>query len=313
MANACGTDPDGSQRNPLAAGGAQLFWRRLRIQLAIGMVTGVASGNAAAFCRTTTCDVSGGDCARDEQGCAIEGRALSWPSGCIPVSVEGGSRLRRISIGDVTHATTKALDTWTQAECGTGARPSLAFQVAATEPAPNELAGTSAVRFRDRDWPHHDLNTNVALTTLTIDKTTGHVIDADVELNSFAQPFFSDGSLSKYDLELVLLHEMGHVLGLGHSRASTSKMNAAYFEPSDGLRWLAGDDELGVCSAYPPTRSPVCAASLGDFSLCETLEECRWVALVMLSSCWAVFGVFWRYRYRVYASRRKAYGRPLGV
>jgi hypothetical protein len=271
------------------------------------------SEHALAYCRTTTCDVTSGECARDVHGCATVGHALSWPSGCIPVRVEGGSRLRGISVDDVRQAATKALGTWTQAECGGGSLPSLTFQVAATEDMKGVVDGASAVRFRDRDWPHHDLNTNVALTTLTIDKTTGHVLNADVELNSFAQPFFSDGSLSKYDLELVLLHEMGHVLGLGHSRAATSKMSASYFEPSHGLRWLSGDDELGVCSAYPPTRSPMCLATMGEFSLCETLEECRWVALALLCSCWGVFGVFWRYRYRVYVSRRKAHGRPLGA
>jgi len=268
---------------------------------------------ALGYCRTTTCDVEHAECARDAQGCALDGHALTWPSGCIPVRVEGGSQLRGISVGDVTHAASQALDTWTHAECAGGTAPSLAFRVEANEPpSDDDEVGASAVRFRDRDWPHHDLNTNVALTTLTIDKATGHVLDADVELNSFAQPFFSDGSLSKYDLQLVLLHEMGHVLGLGHSRAATAKMSAAYFEPNHGLRWLAGDDERGVCSAYPPTRAPVCAATVGGFSLCQTLEECRWVALVMLSLCWGVFGVFWRYRYRVDVLRRKAYGRPLG-
>lgn len=282
---------------------------RMRWMFACGVGLALSSGAARclAFCQTTTCDVAHEPCVRDAQGCAVDGHVLTWPSGCIPVRVEGGSPLRRISVGDVTQAASKALATWTQAECGSGGGPALAFDVAPQDSALS--AGASAVRFRDRDWPHHDLHTNVALTTLTIDKTTGHIMDADVELNSFSQPFFSDGSLTKYDLELVLLHEMGHVLGLSHSRAAASKMSAEYAEPRLGLRWLASDDEHGVCAAYPPTRSAVCSASVGGFALCETLEECRWVALVMLSLCWAVFGVFWRYRYRVYVSRRKGYSR----
>lgn len=286
-------------------------------RLSAGALCGVlgVSGHAAAYCRTTTCDVGGGECERDAQGCSSEGQTLIWPTGCVPVRIEGGSALRRISVDDLTLAATNALDTWTQAECGVGARPALAFDIVAADEAgsSSRAAGASAVRFRDQDWPHHDLNTNVALTTLTIDKTTGHVLDADVELNSFAQPFFSGGSLSRYDLELVLLHEMGHVIGLGHSSAVASRMSSHYFEPTHGLRWLAGDDELGVCSAYPPTRSPVCLATVGGFSLCETLEECRWVALFLLCACWAVFGIFWRYRYRVYVSHRKALGRPTGA
>lgn len=289
--------------------GRSSFAARWLAACGVGLALVCGGARCLAYCQTTTCDVAHEPCVRDAQGCAIEGRALVWPSGCIPVRVEGGSPLRGIDVGDVTQAATKALVTWTQAECGSGGGPALAFDVALQSPP--QSAGISAVRFRDQDWPHHDLHTNVALTTLTIDKATGHIMNADVELNSFSQPFFSDGSLTKYDLELVLLHEMGHVLGLGHSRAAASKMSAEYAEPRLGLRWLGSDDEHGVCAAYPPTRSAVCSASLGGFSLCETLEECRWVALLLLSSCWAVFGVFWRYRYRVYVSRRKAYARSV--
>lgn len=268
-----------------------------------GLYLALLADAAAAFCRTTTCDVSRMPCARDARGCSVDGIQLAWTEGCLRVGVEGGSRLRNISVADVAGATHNALATWSQATCvgprggGSGA-PALAFNVVPLERGAT-LTGAGAVRFRDRDWPHHDLHTNVALTTLTIDKDTGHIIDADVELNSFSQPFFSDGSLNRYDLELVLLHEMGHVLGLSHSSADDSRMTAEYAEPQHRQRWLSSDDEQGVCTAYPPTREPSCAVTTSALSLCETLEECRWVALVMLSMCWAVFGVLWRYRYRV--------------
>lgn len=268
---------------------------------------------AFGYCRTTTCDVTREACSRDELGCATEGLLLSWPSGCIPVRVEGGSQLRGIAMADVTEAANNALGTWTQAKCLHGTVPSLMFDVAPAESAVEARNGTSAVRFRDEDWPYHDLDANVALTTLTVDKITGNILDADVELNSFSKPFFSGGTLTKYDLELVLLHEMGHVLGLGHSGVDRSRMSAKYAEPSHGLRWLSDDDERGVCATYPPARSPQCLASVTRVSLCDTLEDCRWVALVLLSLCWGVFGVLWRYRYRVCGpSARKAVFRPLG-
>ncbi len=283
--------------------------RRSATYRAVGALSCLAwallADDAAGFCRTTTCDVSREPCARDAQGCALDGNGLAWSDGCLRVGVEGGSQLRGISVGDVASATANALATWSHATCGRPgvgawgpAGPALAFDVRSLERG-SSLVGGSAVRFRDRDWPHHDLHTNVALTTLTIEKSTGVIVEAAVELNSFSQPFFSDGSSNRYDLELVLLHEMGHVLGLSHSGVESSRMTAEYGEPEDRRRWLSNDDEQGVCSAYPPTRTPSCVAPGGTPSLCETLEECRWVALVMLSMCWAVFGVLWRYRYRV--------------
>jgi hypothetical protein len=272
---------------------------------AASLVCITAAPHAFAFCRTTTCDVAGGHCARDANGCSLDGSPLSWAHGCLQVNVESGSLLRGISRDEVAQATQQALLTWTQARCERS-EPALAFDVVASEE--HDKYGVGAIRFRDQDWPHHDLRTNVALTTLTIDKSNGRILGADVELNSFGQPFFKDGSSSRYDLELVLLHEMGHVLGLGHSSEENSRMRAEYREPVHRQRWLSHDDERGVCAAYPPTRAPSCLAA-GGISLCETLEECRWVALVLLSASWGVFGVLWRYRYGVWRRRASALGR----
>lgn len=264
--------------------------------LALALVSLSVPPHARAFCQATTCDVSQGDCLRDNQGCALVGRELTWTTGCVEMRVEGGSLLRGVSLGDVSDATSNALATWSQARCGSESTPAIAYAVVSGPlDDPNEASG--AVRFLDGEWPHHDLHSNVALTTLTVDRSTGHILRANVDLNSFAQPFFNDGALTRYDLELVLLHEMGHVLGLSHSRFEASRMSAQYAVPEHRQRWLSKDDEQGVCAAYPPTRAPSCLATVGPLSLCETLEECRWVALGLLTLCWSVFGLLWRYRH----------------
>jgi hypothetical protein len=274
--------------------------------LLLGFVCAVVIGghieDAWAFCRTTTCDVGHRKCVQDGMGCSAEGLTLTWSGHCVGVQVGEGSTTRGISATQVEQVVDRALSTWSQASCGHEQGPSFEFTVTS---APQALApafdGHNAVHFRDRDWPHHDLHTNVALTTLSIDRLTGRILDADIELNSFAQPFFSREQLSKYDLELVLLHETGHVLGLSHSSVGASKMAAEYAEPTNGLRWLATDDEQAICSVYPAAfAASTCSLSDGAFALCDTLEHCRWVAVVLLSMCWAVFAVLWRYRFQLY-------------
>lgn len=282
--------------------GPLLFLRGSLWKAAWAVCFWLGAADAIAFCRTTTCDVGQKACASDAMGCSTEGVPLTWDGHCVGVQVGGGSVTRRISASQVEEVVGRALNTWSQASCGHDQGPSFAFYVESSAHSLGaQLDGQNAVHFRDRDWPHHDLHSNVALTTLSIDRLTGRILDADVELNSFAQPFFSRTELSKYDLELVLLHETGHVLGLSHSKVGASKMAAEYAEPESGLRWLALDDEQAICHAYPSTFGvKTCSLSGGAFALCDTLEHCRWVAVVLLSLCWAVFGILWRYRFRLY-------------
>lgn len=268
----------------------------------LALALGLFPVRAFAYCRATTCDVAQTECARDAAGCSLDGVPLTWDGQCVGVNVGAGSVTRRISARQVEHAVRSAFGTWSQASCGHEQGPAFGYYVTSSDDALSPgLDGQNGVHFRDRDWPYHDLHSNVALTTLSIDRLTGRILDADVELNSFAQPFFSRSDFTKYDLELVLLHEAGHVLGLSHSTAGASQMAERYAEPENGLRWLAVDDEHAICNAYPASvAGHACQLSRAGFSLCETLEHCRWVAVVLLSACWAVFGLLWRYRFRLY-------------
>ena len=62
---------------------------------------------------------------------------------------------------------------------------------------------------------------------------------------------------SGYDVKTVMLHENGHVVGLGHSSASDSIMQATYA----GVQHVLGtDDARGVTYLYPE------ANAVGDIS-----------------------------------------------
>jgi len=80
----------------------------------------------------------------------------------------------------------------------------------------------------------------------------GTTIDeADMALNTkFAWSVSSctTSSSSPYDAESVILHENGHVVGLGHSQYSTAVMYAYYH---GCLRSLTQDDKDGIKFLYP--------------------------------------------------------------
>ena len=75
--------------------------------------------------------------------------------------------------------------------------------------------------------------------------------EADIALNTKFS-WATDG-INHIDIETVLLHENGHVLGLGHSQDPQAVMFASY---QGVLRILHADDIAGISSLYPPSNSP---------------------------------------------------------
>ena len=70
--------------------------------------------------------------------------------------------------------------------------------------------------------------------------------EADMALNSKFRWTTNGGS--GYDLQTVMLHEDGHVAGLGHSSLSSAVMYAYY---SGVRRVLTPDDMCGISTLYP--------------------------------------------------------------
>jgi Matrixin len=240
---------------------------------AAGLVTILLATSAGAFCRTTTCDPKLEHCAT-EQGCNVDGHPLYWQEKCISFATQKDGSLRRtsfepngISYEVADRAFRLAFSSWTSANCG-GKPPSFKMwdvgPVECNEPEFNDLLPNANVwMFRDDKWPYEDQGQTLALTTVLFEKSTGVILDADVEINAFnpKQTLSTSDPPAEIgqDLQAIATHEAGHFLGLSHSKEPTATMNTLYHVGDLDYRSPHKDDIAGICEIYPADRdAPDC-------------------------------------------------------
>lgn len=121
-------------------------------------------------------------------------------------------------------------------------------------------ANENVVVWRESDWPH-ELGV-IAVTTVTfctrvqgsVCPTGGLILDADIELNGADFTFTivdTSGASDRYDLRNTLTHEIGHLLGFGHSADQEATMFLSAPPGERKKRDLAPDDEAALCDSYP--------------------------------------------------------------
>jgi Matrixin/Carboxypeptidase regulatory-like domain len=84
---------------------------------------------------------------------------------------------------------------------------------------------------------------------------TGEVVEADTVMNP-AVSWATDGRAGVYDIQQILTHELGHVLGLDHSPIAAATMFPFSSEGETVRRTLGPDDVAGVRVLYSIDPSP---------------------------------------------------------
>jgi hypothetical protein len=264
----------------------------------------VITTEAGAFCRARTCDISDPrqNCEADENECVTTGPTLFWASSCVSFSVQkNGSPARDIDAATATKVARRAFTTWARADCE-GEPPSIGFAdhglVACAASEYNEDGyNANAIIFRDDQWPYPGAADVYGFTRLRFNPNTGELYDADIEINSADFDVSIDGD--GVDLESILIHEIGHFLGLAHTspELEDATMSTTWNGVGTELRSLSADDEAGICTGYPPTRSAVsksCEPRHGFAKECEVPlpDEEGGCSLVPTRTKGPAFGVY---------------------
>lgn len=237
---------------------------------------------ARAFCRATTCDPTDVNqrCQRDNvTKCLLTGEPLHWASDCLTISVQAdGAPKAGIDYEAAEASVRRAFAAWTNVDCN-GAKPSLRVDVSGRVSCDlseysSERRNANIVMFRENEWPYAGAEDALGLTRVRfdLDNLTGELWDADIEVNAVSEPLSPDNpEPDEVDLDSLLTHEAGHVLGLGHTLDVGATMMAGYTPGSVALRTPDTDDVTGICAIYPPGRkasSSSCEPRHGFSELC---------------------------------------------
>lgn len=133
-------------------------------------------------------------------------------------------------------------------------------------------------------WQHQEAA--IAITTTSFNPQTGRIIDSDIEFNSPTFTFSTvdappcpSGQLSTNcvaaDVQNTTTHELGHLLGLGHSPAANSTMGTRANPGELSKRVLDADTAQFVCDVYPRGRpSQTCFLTPVSSQLGPTARGC---------------------------------------
>lgn len=142
----------------------------------------------------------------------------------------------------------------------------------------NPADNQNVILFWDENWPHPELNGVIALTTTTHIPQDGRIIDADIELNATNFEFGilsnAESGTTTTDLANTMVHEIGHLLGLGHTSDPQATMFASA-SPGETLKRTLDCDDIAAIDFKYPANEPngYCAESTPSCTCVEPNES----------------------------------------
>ncbi len=190
---------------------------------------------------------------------------------------------RDLEYGQIVPAVDLAFAAWQAASNG-----KLAFQNAGpTDLGPPEDGETRigvpvVVSFERESWSFE--GDDQAVTILEEDPDNHEIVRADIVLNDVTHHWAILGDGAPHpgcdDLQNTLSHEVGHLVGLGHSSLGSAVMFAATHPGEISKRTLTGDDVAGIDALYAGAPS---AAEAGAGCSTGAGPAASWLVLLGLA------------------------------
>lgn len=238
LGSGTGPPPRRASRAPTIA-----LARAIVLAAALVVVTLLPAGHARAYARETV----DGD----------PSTPLAWPRRELHLRIAYDTSAD-LSPSDVRDAIGRSLSTWSRAG---GCTDVVLFDDGDTTGLRTNLMGgthdgENRVVFREDAWPPELGPETLAITTLVYRRSTGEILDGDVDLNALDHAWGVDDVplADRTDLENTATHELGHFLGFAHVLDPEATMYGQS-DPGDVVkRDLAPDDVDAVCEVYPAGR-----------------------------------------------------------
>lgn len=195
-------------------------------------------------------------------GITINGQSqtLRWRTMPVRYSVSDRLAVPGVTVAQFSEVMGRAFGTWEAVPMS-----SIRFERSGfTSARPSDDDAITVLGFES----HPELDRVLGSTSFTFDVQRGEIVEADIFFNAaFPWSVATGGEANRFDLESIALHEIGHLVGLGHSAIGETEprptggrrvigaeavMFPIAFGPGNiDARRLRADDVAGVSDLYP--------------------------------------------------------------